>query len=115
MHTVPLRVRTLISASQSKAKVYYGAIIHTVDLTHLQALPRALLAISSDGLIAWLEPDVHPNSIQEFASNRGWTVGNGDVELIVGAEGEWIMPGFVDTHTVSIASLSLVVIIFLML
>ncbi|KAF9518675.1 hypothetical protein BS47DRAFT_1370984 [Hydnum rufescens UP504] len=63
-------------------------------ITALGASP-ALLAVSDDGLIAWVEKDVPLGSIHEFASKHDWIPD----KLVVAGEGEWIMPGFVDTHT----------------
>jgi guanine deaminase len=76
--------------------VFYGALVNPVDLTSHQALPRAALAVSDKGEIAWIEEDVESSSLQNVLAAHGWL--NADVvELRLG---EFLLPGFVDTHTV---------------
>lgn len=41
------------------------------------------------------------SAIQEIATKHGWDVQDSNIEFIEGRDGEWIMPGFVDTHSVS--------------
>lgn len=86
---------------QSLSKVYYGAIIQSHSLTEIDAWPRALLAITPEGVIAWIETDVPSSEVRDVAGKHGWDIGDPtSVEFIEGKVGEWIMPGFVDTHTV---------------
>lgn len=87
---------------QSTRRLIYGALIHCVSLRELQALPQALIAIGEDGVIQWLEPDVEGALLQSVVASKGWNLE--DVHFIELPAGQWIMPGFVDTHTVSLAS-----------
>ncbi|THH07287.1 hypothetical protein EW145_g3472 [Phellinidium pouzarii] len=84
--------------------VYYGAVINPETLTSYSALPRALMALDPGGYIAWIEPDVRPELVRETiqkklseiqvpASNEVY------VALTELEDGEFILPGFVDTHT----------------
>lgn len=52
-------------------------------------------------MIAWLEEDVPASAVQEIASKHGWDASDPSIEFIESRVGEWLMPGFVDTHTVS--------------
>lgn len=75
--------------------VYYGSLVTPVDLRTVDILVNALIAVSSDGKIAWLERDVQSSVVQDVLLQHSWQ----DVEVIQLLSGEWIMPGFVDTHT----------------
>lgn len=85
---------------QVSARLYHGPLIHSVDISTLEALPRALLAISASGRIEWVEKDVDPSLMLEIAIAHGWDAQSSSIEVIVAQPGEWIMPGFIDTHTV---------------
>lgn len=64
---------------------------------------RALLCVSPEGIIEWVVPDVDPTQIQEVALQQG-VVLDDSVDVNELKYGEWLMPGFVDTHTVSLFS-----------
>ncbi|KAF7338165.1 Guanine deaminase [Mycena venus] len=75
--------------------VYYGAVINPVSLTSLKALPRCLLAVASTGNIDWIVEDVEDSMVQETMAAHGYI----DVDVVCLREGEFLMPGFFDTHT----------------
>ena len=59
------------------------------------------MAVSADGIIAWVEGNVAPDEISEVALKHGWDISDSSkIQLVETYEGEWIMPGFIDTHTV---------------
>ncbi len=59
------------------------------------------MAISADGIIVWVEENVTPDSISEIALKNGWDISDSSkIQVVETHEGEWIMPGFIDTHTV---------------
>jgi guanine deaminase len=76
--------------------VFYGAVVNPVDLSSFQALPRAALAVTAAGEIAWIEEDVESSSLQEILGARGWL----DADVVELRLGEFLLPGFIDTHTV---------------
>ncbi|KAL1944705.1 hypothetical protein VTO73DRAFT_3135 [Trametes versicolor] len=77
--------------------VFYGALITPVSLTEHRTLPHALLAVARDtGDIAWVEDDVHPSALQDALARHG--LGAEDVDLVELKLGEFLMPGFIDTH-----------------
>lgn len=79
--------------------VFYGALITPVSLTEHRTLPHALLAVARDtGDIAWVEDDVHPSALQDALARHG--LGAEDVDLVELKLGEFLMPGFIDTHIV---------------
>ncbi|KAJ7271938.1 hypothetical protein B0H12DRAFT_1044019 [Mycena haematopus] len=75
--------------------VYYGSVINPVSLASLQALPRCLLAVASTGNIDWIVEDVEDSMVQETMAAHGYI----DIDVVCLREGEFIMPGFCDTHT----------------
>ncbi|KAF8326571.1 Metallo-dependent hydrolase, partial [Cantharellus anzutake] len=77
--------------------IYYGVFIHSLSARELQVLEHALVAVSGDGVIVWVEENVPPSAIAESSLSHGWDIS--EVEIVRTSEGEWIMPGFIDTHT----------------
>lgn len=77
--------------------IYHGAVINPRSLTEYDAFPNCLLAVSPAGDIAWMVEDVQGSMVQEVMSQKGCI----DADVINLKFGEFIIPGFVDTHTVS--------------
>jgi guanine deaminase len=75
--------------------VYYGSVISPVSLTSFKALPRCLLAVASTGNIDWIVDDVEDSMVQETMAAHGYI----DVDVVCLREGEFLLPGMVDTHT----------------
>lgn len=81
--------------------LFYGGLITPETLTSYRALPKALLSVSrTTGVIEWVEDDVPSYTLQETLAKHGLEL-NADVELIELKDGEFLMPGFIDTHTVN--------------
>lgn len=85
-------------AADGPPTLYYGALVDPVDLRTFRALPRALLAVAPRGDIAWLEEDVPAHALQEVLAAHG--LPDAGAEVVPLRRGEFLMPGFVDTHTV---------------
>jgi guanine deaminase len=81
----------------SNPTIYYGSIVTPESLTSLRAHPRALLAVNAQGIIDWLEEDVDSSMIRDVLAKKGLFDVHDVVEL---KNGEFLMPGFIDTHTV---------------
>lgn len=80
--------------------IFYGAVVTPKTLTSYDALPHALLCVSrSTGNIDWIESDVPASSLQDVLAKHGF-VDLADVELVELKQGEFLLPGFIDTHTV---------------
>ena len=85
--------------------VFYGPIINPATLTDYAIFPRALLAVDSSGNIAWVEQDVDSCDVQHIVDQRvsELKASLGSHLCVIVTElrdGEFILPGFVDTHTV---------------
>ncbi|KAI0934761.1 hypothetical protein AcV5_006501 [Taiwanofungus camphoratus] len=77
--------------------VYYGGLITPGTLTEYIALPHALLSVSgSTGEIEWIEEDVPESMLQNVLAKHGMLSG---FDLLALKLGEFLMPGFIDTHT----------------
>lgn len=78
--------------------IFYGPLVNPKSLSSFQALPRCLLAIGSSGHIDWIEEDVHESALQNVLAQHASL----EARLVILRHGEFILPGFVDTHTVRI-------------
>ena len=82
--------------------IFYGALITPTTLTEYRALPRALLSVSrATGDIEWIEDDVAAGEVQSVLARHGAASDSVDVVVYLKL-GEFLMPGFVDTHIVSL-------------
>lgn len=77
-----------------KTHVFYGTVIHATNQTTLEILTSALLAVSEDGSILKLESDVEQRTIPDRLSG----IGLSDVSVTALHDGQFLIPGFVDTH-----------------
>lgn len=93
-------------APQAQATVFYGPVINPISLTTYSAYPRCLLAVNKSGNIDWVVDDVEPSVLQEVLASKGYI--DAAQVLVELKEGEFLMPGFIDTHTVC-ANISLYV------
>lgn len=82
------------------SSIFYGAIITPVTLETYSALPRALLSVDSSGVIDWVVEDVEPHELQNELARKGQI----DSDVFEISEGEFLIPGFIDTHTVCCSS-----------
>ena len=80
----------------SSATTFYGAVINPTSLDVYQTLPRCLLSVDALGYIEWIVEDVEPYNLQETLASKRLV----DAEVFALKDGEFIIPGFVDTHTV---------------
>lgn len=90
--------------AQSKPTIYYGSVINPISLTSYDALSNTLIAVNVQGNIDWIVHDIIDSLIQETLLKQGYG-GIDDVEFVVLSKGQFIMPGLVDTHTVSDVSI----------
>lgn len=83
--------------------VYYGPVINPESLTAFQTLRRCLIAVGSDGNIIWIVEDINSSELELVLEQHGLFQGN--YTLVRLKSGEFIMPGFIDTHIVSVSFL----------
>lgn len=77
--------------------IFYGAVVMSVDAKTWKTMPRCLLAVGSTGNIDWLIEHVDNAKLAEALKQIGLPQHADVVKL---QEGEFIIPGFIDTHTV---------------
>ncbi|KAK4187566.1 hypothetical protein QBC35DRAFT_532389 [Podospora australis] len=80
----------------AKPRAFVGPLIHSTSVTNLEIIPSALLAIDSSGIITALLPDVDPASTSTILTSLNFRPSL--VEVTHLGPGQFIMPGFVDTH-----------------
>ncbi|KAH7889632.1 hypothetical protein F5I97DRAFT_1934499 [Phlebopus sp. FC_14] len=76
--------------------VYYGPVINPQTLTSYLALQRCLIVVGPDGNIAWIDEGVDRAALPETMSKHGFA--SSDYALVDLQPGEFILPGFIDTH-----------------
>ncbi|KAJ6781494.1 hypothetical protein PWT90_06310 [Aphanocladium album] len=81
-------------SNSSIIQAFYGTVIHSKSLKEIAILENALLVIDSSGSIAALEVSVE----REKVSERLEALNASECHLTELEEGQFIMPGFVDTH-----------------
>ena len=76
--------------------VFYGPVINPVSLTEYKVIPRCLLAIGPDGNIIWMLEDIPSHLLLDTLARQGLV----NIDIVALRDGEFIIPGFIDTHTV---------------
>ena len=79
-----------------------GSVVTPVNNRRYEVLPDTYTYVTSDGIIRAvqeLRPGVEPLTEEEFLRNVGH---NGELEILRLKKGEFLIPGFVDTHTVRV-------------
>ena len=76
--------------------IYHGAVINPKTVDSYDALPKCLLAVLPSGEIAWMVEHVVDAMVLEVMSQKGCL----EAEVVSLQSGEFIIPGFIDTHTV---------------
>jgi len=79
------------------ATIFYGGVINPISLDSYSVSPHCLLSVDSLGNIEWILDDVKPDDLQATLAAKGRV----DAEVLALKNGEFIIPGFIDTHTVS--------------
>lgn len=77
--------------------IFYGPVINPVSLTFFSTLPHCLLSVDSSGKIEWMIDNVYEHELEETLTLKKC----GHVKKIHLKDGEFLMPGFIDTHTVT--------------
>ena len=79
--------------------MYIGSIVHSLSLDEIEYVSSAVLGVR-EGKIEWVEGDVDVTRLEEVLGKYG--LERDGVDVVELAEGEFLSPGFVDTHTVSL-------------
>jgi len=80
--------------------VFYGPLVTPIALDSYAVLPNAALGIGPTGNIEWIIGPLQPELLQETLAQKGYA----DAHRVELKTGEFIMPGFIDTHTVCCSS-----------
>ncbi|KAG5644224.1 hypothetical protein DXG03_008819 [Asterophora parasitica] len=75
--------------------IFYGALISPESLKSYKALPHCLISVGASGAIDWLVEDVQEHTLKDTLAEKG-CIG---ADVVVLQPGEFLLPGFIDTHT----------------
>ena len=81
-------------ADGSRARAFHGVVVHSTAGEKLTILDNALLAVDSAGRIVALEPELSKTRLAE----RLGQLGLGSCPVTELSRGQFLVPGFVDTH-----------------
>jgi guanine deaminase len=85
----------------TRATIFYGPVINPVSLSRFDTLPHCLLYINPSGKIEWMVDNVYEHHLQKTLALKGLS----HFKIVYLKDGEFLMPGFIDTHTVTRCSL----------
>ena len=77
-----------------RSQAFYGVVVHSTSLKDLHILDKALLVIATDGHVVALEHGIEKDQISAKLHELGHT----ESKVTELSRGQFIMPGFVDTH-----------------
>ncbi|GAA5847273.1 hypothetical protein JCM5353_002666 [Sporobolomyces roseus] len=103
--SLPLRTPRLRAQENLKMaptlsrRIFHGTAIHSKNLTEIEYLHNTLIGVDETGLIAFVEENIEEEDVEENIKQHGWNLSEEGVELIRIHKGEFLIPGFVDTHT----------------
>lgn len=84
----------------------FGSLISPVTLTSYKALTRALVYVDDKGIIQFIEEQhqtvSNQEAIQSFLDQHKLSKDN--IQIIQLERGQFLIPGFIDTHTVRVSS-----------
>ncbi|KAJ3833299.1 hypothetical protein F5878DRAFT_665769 [Lentinula raphanica] len=80
-----------------RVTVYYGSLINPTTLDSYEANTNCLIAVNAHGNIDWIVHDVEPSAIQQTLLQKGLLID--DITFTALQDGQFMMPGLVDTHT----------------
>jgi guanine deaminase len=81
----------------ASSTILYGAVVNPLSLKEYEKLPHCLIFVGPSGEINWIEKHVPEHMLKETLATRGLVR---DVEIHILKSDEFLMPGFIDTHTV---------------
>lgn len=80
-----------------KSRLFYGAVINPTSITNYGAFPNCLISVGASGNVEWIIEEVPKAQLYDTLSEKGFT----ELDVVAFGDGEFLMPGFIDTHTVS--------------
>jgi hypothetical protein len=88
------------TSTTAKRTIYHTAFTHSLSLTQLEHASRALVCVGPTGIIEWIEKDVQAEQIDKSLADHQVQLGQDGAELVTISQGG-LVPGLIDTHTVS--------------
>ena len=85
-----------MASHHGSPNIFYGPVINPVSLTCFNTLPHCLLSIDLSGKIEWMIDNVDKHQLQKTLASKALS----DTNIVHLKDGEFLIPGFIDTHTV---------------
>jgi guanine deaminase len=80
--------------STNSPLVFHGTLVHSTSPQDIEIISDGLIVITDGGKIVSLERGVPPDTVQETLSMLGF----GSAKVTTLKRGEFLVPGFIDTH-----------------
>ena len=84
------------STSKSRRLLLHGSVVHSVSVEKVEFLEDALLVVDEDGKIIELKSNLPKSEIPRVLSDLGYSTEASNIHYL--ARGEFLIPGFIDTH-----------------
>ena len=88
------------------ATIYLGSYVHSIELGNLEHVESGAICVSKEGVIDWVEALESREVLQTVASKYGVDLSDGSVTVVELGSDEFLCPGMIDTHTVSLHAAS---------
>ncbi|KAG8801165.1 hypothetical protein FRC17_006706, partial [Serendipita sp. 399] len=108
-----VRTATLITKGKEPYKekfwemhIFIGPLVHTLDRATIQYSTRSIVGVGSTGIIDFIVHDVFSDQLEDVLkallameeyTAKGWS--EATAKKIILTHGEFLLPGFIDTHT----------------
>ena len=83
------------SSSTSGSFAFYGTLIHAISVQDVEVIAKGLLVVGKEGKVALLEKDVEEDRIDSILAKHKFSA----VSVKKFKKGEFLIPGFIDTHS----------------
>ncbi|KAG9292769.1 hypothetical protein G9A89_006330 [Geosiphon pyriformis] len=80
-------------------QIYHGTLIHSITLDKLEIIKDGLVGVDELGKIVFVEREVSSEMLKGFLVKWGLDTGFGEKKIRRLNKRQFLMPGFVDTHT----------------
>ena len=87
-------------------QIFIGPLVHTLNPTTIQYSPSSILGVSDTGVIDFVAHNIRPDDIDHAVDSllhenakKGWPEDTSAISKTILEPGEFLCPGFVDTHT----------------
>src|SRR5258706_3998307 len=83
---------------RASRRIFIGSLVHTLAPTKVEYISCAILGVESNGTIAFVVHNANESKLNDVLVHYGWAR---TPKLVIRrlAHGQFMCPGFIDTHT----------------